>query len=47
MTINISSRITTLIIGSEDWSDWIESIQIGYPEYSVGAGIEGIHPEVP
>lgn len=42
MTVNISSRVTTLTIGSQDWSAWIDpssGIQIGTPEYECGNGL--------
>ena len=42
MTINLSSRGCELIIGSQDWTNWIDAnsgIQIGYPEYSMGSGL--------
>ncbi len=42
MTVNISSRVTTLMIDSEDWSQWIDpssGIQIGTPEYECGNGL--------
>ena len=42
MTINISSRKCELIIGSQDWTNWIDAnsgIQIGYPEYQMGSGL--------
>jgi hypothetical protein len=42
MAVNISSRVTTLTIGSQDWSAWIDpssGIQIGTPEYECGKGL--------
>jgi len=42
MTVNTSSRVTTLTIGSHDWSAWIDpssGIQIGTPEYECGNGL--------
>ena len=42
MTLNISSRKVELLIGGQDWSDWIDpdnGIQVGYPEYEVGSGL--------
>jgi hypothetical protein len=42
MTINISSRGCELIIGSQNWTNWIDAnsgIQIGYPEYQMGSGL--------
>lgn len=42
MTINISSRKCELIIGSQNWTPWIDAssgIQIGYPEYEMGSGL--------
>ena len=40
MTLNISAQLTTLTIGTQDWSAWIESIQIGYGEYEMGSGLK-------
>ena len=39
MTINISSQPISLTIGSQNWSAWIESIQLGYGEYAMGSGL--------
>lgn len=42
MTLNISSRKCELIIGSQNWTPWIDAssgIQIGYPEYEMGSGL--------
>jgi len=42
MAINLSSRGCELIIGSQDWTNWIDAgsgIQIGYPEYQMGSGL--------
>ncbi len=42
MTVNLSSRKVKLIIGSQDWTNWIDTsngIQIGYPEYEMGKGL--------
>jgi hypothetical protein len=42
MAINISSLPTQLIIGSQNWSQYISfssGIQIGYPEYAMGSGL--------
>lgn len=42
MSINISSRKCELIIGSQNWTPWIDAssgIQIGYPEYEMGSGL--------
>ena len=39
MTVNISAQSITLTIGSQNWSAWIESIQIGYGEYEMGSGL--------
>ena len=42
MTINISSKRVELLIGGQDWSNWIDpdsGIQIGYPEYEMGSGL--------
>jgi hypothetical protein len=42
MAINLSSRGCELIIGSQDWTNWIDAssgIQIGYPEYQMGIGL--------
>jgi hypothetical protein len=42
MTINISSRRCELIIGSQDWTNWISfdsGIILGYPEYEVDKGL--------
>jgi len=42
MSINISSRPTQLIIGGQNWSQYISfssGIQIGYPEYAMGSGL--------
>jgi hypothetical protein len=42
MTINLSSRGCELIIGAQNWTDWIDAsagIQIGYPEYQMGSGL--------
>ena len=42
MTINISSRRCELIIGSQNWTNWISfdsGIILGYPEYEVGKGL--------
>lgn len=42
MTVNISSKRTELLIGGQDWTNWIDpdnGIQIGYPEYEVGSGL--------
>ena len=40
MTLNISAQLTTLTIGTQNWSAWIESIQIGYGEYEMGSGLK-------
>ena len=42
MVLNISSRSCELIIGSQNWTPWIDAsagIQIGYPEYEMGSGL--------
>ena len=42
MTVNISSRKVELLIGGQDWTNWIDpdsGIQVGYPEYEVGSGL--------
>ena len=39
MTLNVSSQLVNLVIGSQNWSAWIESIQIGYGEYEMGSGL--------
>ena len=42
MAINISSRTCELIIGSQNWTNWISfdsGIILGYPEYEVGSGL--------
>ena len=42
MTVNISSRKVELLIGGQDWTNWIDpdsGIQVGNPEYEVGSGL--------
>ena len=42
MALNISSRTCELIIGSQNWTNWISfdsGIILGYPEYEVGSGL--------
>ena len=42
MTLNLSSRRCELIIGSQNWTNWISfdsGIILGYPEYEVGTGL--------
>ena len=42
MVLNISSRTCELIIGSQNWTNWISfdsGIILGYPEYEVGSGL--------
>jgi hypothetical protein len=42
LSINISSRTCQLLIGTQDWTNWIDGnsgIQVGYPEYDVESGL--------
>lgn len=42
VVLNLSSRNCELIIGSQDWTPWIDAssgIQVGYPEYEMGSGL--------
>jgi hypothetical protein len=42
MTVNLTSRRCELIIGSQNWTNWISfdsGIILGYPEYEVGTGL--------
>jgi hypothetical protein len=42
VVLNLSSRNCELIIGSQDWTPWIDAssgIQVGYPEYDMGSGL--------
>ena len=42
MALNISSRTCELIIGGQNWTNWISfdsGIILGYPEYEVGSGL--------
>lgn len=42
VVLNLSSRNCELIIGSQNWTPWIDAssgIQVGYPEYEMGSGL--------